>query len=100
MFPYYFLRFSGPVLLILVGLKILSGYSLVGTIEGISWLPSLHENRALDFLLLFVFIFHALYGVRLFLIDLGMTQERLLFWFATIVAFVLLTFSYLYFIKV
>jgi hypothetical protein len=29
MFPYYFIRFSGPLLLILVGLKILSGYSLV-----------------------------------------------------------------------
>jgi hypothetical protein len=29
MFPYYFIRFSGPLLLILVGLKILSGYALV-----------------------------------------------------------------------
>jgi hypothetical protein len=38
MFPYYFLRFSGPLLLILVGLKILSGYALVGKIGGIPWL--------------------------------------------------------------
>ncbi len=97
MFPYYFLRFSGPVLLILVGIKILSGYSLVGSIEEIAWLSSLHENRMLDLSLLFVFIFHALYGVRLFLIDLGMTQERFLFWAATAMGLVLFGFSYLYF---
>jgi succinate dehydrogenase/fumarate reductase cytochrome b subunit len=97
MFPYYFLRFSGPVLLILVGMKILSGYSLVGRIEGASWLTGLHENWALDFFLLFIFIFHALYGVRLFLIDLGLTQERFLFWAATIMGLVLILFSYVYF---
>ena len=28
MFPYYFIRLSGPLLLALVGLKILSGYYL------------------------------------------------------------------------
>jgi succinate dehydrogenase/fumarate reductase cytochrome b subunit len=84
MFPYYFLRFSGPLLLILVGLKILSGYALVGRINEVFWLSTLHENRILDLLLLFVFIFHALYGLRLFLIDLGMKQERLLFWAFTI----------------
>jgi len=97
MFPYYFLRFSGPVLLIFVGIKILSGYSLVGSIEQIAWLSSLHENRTLDLSLLFVFILHALYGVRLFLIDLGMTQERFLFWAATAMGLVLFAFSYLYF---
>ncbi len=97
MFPYYFLRFSGPLLLILVGLKILSGYVLVGRIDGALWLSNLHENRTLDLLLLFVFIFHSLYGLRLFLIDLGMKQERLLFWAFTIMGCVIFGFSYLYF---
>ncbi|MFQ5843116.1 MAG: hypothetical protein ACE5I8_11855 [Thermodesulfobacteriota bacterium] len=97
MFPYYFLRFSGPLLLILVGLKILSGYALVGRINGVFWLSRLHENRILDLLLLFVFVFHALYGLRLFLIDLGMKQERLLFWAFTITGSVIVAFSYLYF---
>jgi succinate dehydrogenase/fumarate reductase cytochrome b subunit len=98
MFPYYFIRFSGPLLLILVGLKILSGYALVGKIEGGSWLSTLHLNRALDILLLFVFIFHALYGLRLFLIDLGMVkQERTLFWGFTILSVVVFAFSYFYF---
>ena len=98
MFPYYFIRFSGPLLLILVGLKILSGYSLVGKINGFSWLSRLHENRALDFLLLFIFIFHALYGLRLFLIDFGMVkQEKLLFWIFTIFSAGLFIFSYVYF---
>lgn len=97
MFPYYFLRFSGPLLLILVGLKILSGYALVGRINGVFWLSRLHENRTLDLLVLFVFVFHALYGLRLFLIDLGMKQERLLFWAFTIMGSVIVAFSYLYF---
>ncbi len=85
MFPYYFIRFSGPLLFILVGLKILSGYSLTGKITRISWLPGLHENRVLDFFLLLLFTFHAFYGLRLFLIDLGMMRrENLLFWVSTL----------------
>jgi succinate dehydrogenase/fumarate reductase cytochrome b subunit len=98
MFPYYFIRFSGPLLLALVGLKILSGYSLVGKIQGISWLANLHLNRTLDILLLFVFIFHALYGLRLFLIDLGMVkQEKFLFWAFTIISVGLFILSYVIF---
>jgi succinate dehydrogenase/fumarate reductase cytochrome b subunit len=69
----------------------------VGKIEGASWLPTLHQNRILDVLLLVVFIFHALYGLRLFLIDLGMMrQEKLLFWSSTIVSVLLFVFSYVY----
>jgi succinate dehydrogenase/fumarate reductase cytochrome b subunit len=99
MFPYYFIRFSGPVLFVLVGLKLLSGYALVGRVAGLSWLSRLHESRTLDVFLLVLFIFHALYGLRLFLIDLGMLKrERFLFWAATIVSAVLLTFSYFYFL--
>jgi succinate dehydrogenase/fumarate reductase cytochrome b subunit len=98
MFPYYFIRFSGPLLLILVGLKILSGYALVGKIEGNSFLSTLHQNRILDILLLVVFILHALYGLRLFLIDLGMMRhERLLFWTFSIISIVAFVFSYVYF---
>jgi succinate dehydrogenase hydrophobic anchor subunit len=85
------------LLLILVGLKILSGYVLVGRIDGALWLSTLHENQTLDLLLLFVFIFHSLYGLRLFLIDLGMKQERLLFWAFTIMGCVIFGFSYFYF---
>ena len=97
MFPYYFLRFSGPLLFILVGLKILSGYVLVGRITGISWLSTLHENRALDVSVLSLFIFHAFYGLRLFLIDLGMVkQESLLFWVLTIMSAGLFIFAYVY----
>ena len=52
------------------------------------------EPRAL----LFVFIFHAFYGLRLFLIDLGMVrQEKLLFWIFTIFSAGLFIFSYVYF---
>src|SRR4030067_801910 len=97
MFPYYFIRFSGPLLLILVGLKILSGYSLTGKID-VPSLTHLHLNRTLDLLLLFGFIFHGLYGVRLFLIDPGMIkQERPLFWIFSIIGIGLFIFSYVSF---
>jgi len=99
MFPYYFIRFSGPLLLILVGLKILSGYALVGRLAGGSWLSNLHQNRAFDILLLFLFIFHAFYGLRLFLIDLGMMKrERLLFWGFSVISVALFVFLYFYFL--
>ena len=98
MFPYYFIRFSGPLLLILVGLKIVSGYALVGRIAGVSWLSGLHQNRALDILLLFLFIFHAFYGLRLFLIDLGMIkQEKGLFWAFSLLSMIAFAISYLCF---
>ncbi len=98
MFPYYFIRFTGPLLLLLLGLKILSGFALVGRMNGIPWLSGLHQNRTLDLLLLFVFIFHAFYGLRLFLIDLGMVkQEKLLFWTFTTISAGLFVFSYVYF---
>jgi succinate dehydrogenase/fumarate reductase cytochrome b subunit len=98
MFPYYFIRFSGPLLFVLVGLKILSGYSLVGKMTGIPWLPGLHENRTLDFLLLFLFTFHAIYGIRLFLIDLGMMRrENLLFWVSTLTGLGLFGLVFFYF---
>ena len=98
MFPYYFLRFSGPLLLVVVGLKLLSGYALTGKIADSPWLSGFHDNPVLDVLLLFLFIFHALYGLRLFLIDLGMVKrEGLLFWSATLVSIGLLVLSYVYF---
>jgi succinate dehydrogenase/fumarate reductase cytochrome b subunit len=98
MFPYYFIRFSGPLLLIFVGIKILSGYSLTGKITGVSWLPALHENRTLDFFLLFLFTFHAFYGLRLFLIDLGMMKkEKILFWVSTLVGVGLFVSGYVLF---
>jgi succinate dehydrogenase/fumarate reductase cytochrome b subunit len=98
MFPYYFIRFSGPLLLILVGLKILSGYSLVGKFGESSWLSRLHQNHSFDIILLFLFIFHACYGLRLFLIDLGMMkQEKFLFWAFTILSTGLFVLSYFIF---
>ncbi len=99
MFPYYFLRFSGPLLLVVVGLKLLSGYALTGKVTAPPWLSGLHESRVLDVLLLFLFIYHALYGLRLFLIDLGMVKrESLLFWAATLVSTGLLVVSYVFFL--
>ncbi len=100
MFPYYFIRFSGPVLFVLVGVKILSGYGLTEGIPAATWLAGLHQNRALDLVLLLLFIFHGLYGFRLFLIDLGMMRhERALLWVSSLVAAITFAFSYFYFFR-
>jgi succinate dehydrogenase/fumarate reductase cytochrome b subunit len=86
------------LLFILIGLKILSGYSLTSKISGISWLPGLHQNRTLDLLLLLLFTFHAFYGLRLFLIDLGMMRrERLLLWISTFAGMGLFGLAYFFF---
>ena len=69
----------------------------MGKIDGISWLSGLHQNRTLDFLLLFGLIFHGLYGLRLFLIDLGwVKQEGILFWIFTLLSIVTFVLSYIY----
>jgi succinate dehydrogenase hydrophobic anchor subunit len=44
----------------------------------------LHQHTALNCLLVFLFIFHALYGVRTVAMDLGLRRERLLFWICTV----------------
>lgn len=98
MFPYYFIRFSGPLLFVLIGLKTLSGYAVTGKMGGAAWLSALHTSRTFDFFLLFLVIFHACYGLRLFLIDLGwVKRERLLFWAFTVMSAMLFGLSYLAF---
>jgi succinate dehydrogenase/fumarate reductase cytochrome b subunit len=39
--------------------------------------------------MVFLFVFHALYGVRTILIDAGLKREKLLFWVCTILGLVL-----------
>ncbi len=88
MFSYYFLRLSGPVLIILFGIKILSGYALTGRIDS-KWLAKFHDERIFDILLLPLFLFHGFYGMRLFILDLGFNKEKLLFWLSTILSLII-----------
>jgi succinate dehydrogenase hydrophobic anchor subunit len=53
------------------------------------WALVLHTNPLIDSLLIVSVIFHALYGLRTVIIDLGVRKEKLLFWIFTILGVVL-----------
>ncbi|PSL46898.1 succinate dehydrogenase / fumarate reductase cytochrome b subunit [Salsuginibacillus halophilus] len=69
-------RITAVILLVLIPLKIYSGYALVGDLPGGQMITGLHVNVFLDSLLLFAVIFHALYGLRVILIDFGIVKDN------------------------
>jgi len=89
MFIWLFHRISGVTLIILFGIKILTSYFLFTKDQKPDWALSLHRNPVLDILILVLFTFHSLYGLRTVAIDLGYRKEKLLFWVANIAATVI-----------
>ncbi|MFQ6093765.1 MAG: hypothetical protein ACE5OR_14010 [bacterium] len=79
MFIWLFHRISGLALIALIGVKIVSGYALTGDV-GAADMAGWHTSSIIDVAILFFFSFHALYGVRTVLIDMGVRRERALFW--------------------
>ncbi len=53
------------------------------------WALVLHANPFSDTLLIILIVFHALYGLRTVIIDLGLKKEKLLFWIFTLIAVLL-----------
>ena len=91
MFVWVFHRVSGIALIFLMGFQICTGFIQQAT-DDASWdktLQVLHTQGILTCLIVFLFIFHSAYGVRTVLLDMGVTQEKPLFWGATGVASVL-----------
>jgi succinate dehydrogenase/fumarate reductase cytochrome b subunit len=89
MFIWLFHRISGVTLIILFGLKILTSYFLFTKDQKPDWALSLHRHPVLDILILVLFTFHSLYGLRTVAIDLGYRKENQLFWVANVAAAVL-----------
>ena len=89
MFIWLFHRISGVTLIILFGIKILTSFFLFTKDQKPDWALSLHRHPVLDILILVLFTFHSIYGLRTVIIDLGCRKEKLLFWAANIVAGIL-----------
>ncbi len=86
MFIWLFHRFSGVSLIILIGIKIFTSYFLFTKDKKPDWALGLHRHPVLDVLILILFTFHSIYGLRTIAIDLGYRKEKQLFMLANIVA--------------
>ena len=97
MFIWLFHRISGVALILLIGIKIFSSYFLFTTDKKPDWALSLHRHPVLDVLIIILFSFHSIYGLRTIAFDLGWRKEKLLFVLSNSVASALaLTLIYLY----
>ena len=91
MFIWLVHRISGVILIVLMVIKIITGYGILGHFgyENIEPLRKLHNNAFMNVPLLLLFIYHGIYGFRTILIDLGLRREKLLFWCSNILGFIL-----------
>ena len=80
MFIWLFHRTSGVALFILFSLKIFSAYFLYTKDKKPDWALGIHRNPVLDILILVLFTFHSLYGLRTIAVDFGYKKEKQLFW--------------------
>lgn len=86
MFVWIFHRISGLLLILLLGLKLLTSFFLMTKAQKPDWALVLHTNPLSDSLLIVLIVFHALYGLRTVIIDLGVRKEKLLFWIFTLLS--------------
>ncbi len=89
MFVWLFHRITGLILIVTLSLKFLTSFFLMTKDKKPDWALVLHTNPLIDSLLIVSVIFHALYGLRTVIIDLGVRKEKLLFWIFTILGVVL-----------
>ena len=89
MFVWVFHRVSGLLLILLLGIKFTTSFFLMTKDQKPDWALVLHANPFSDTLLIILIVFHALYGLRTVIIDLGLKKERLLFWIFTLIAVLL-----------
>jgi len=90
-FVWIFHRISGLLLIVLIGFQLFTGFfqASKSSSELVITFAALHKHATLNGLLVFLFIFHALYGVRTILMDLGVKREKLLFWGSTVLGLAL-----------
>jgi succinate dehydrogenase/fumarate reductase cytochrome b subunit len=98
MFIWVFHRVSGLLLIVLLAVKFLTSFFLMTKGQKPDWALLLHVNPLTDTFLIVAGVYHAFYGLRTVIIDLGVRKEKALFWIfttlGTLVAAVLLVLYY------
>lgn len=89
MFVWIFHRISGLLLIALLSFKFLTSFFLMTKQQKPDWALVLHTNPLIDTLLIITVVYHALYGLRTVIIDLGVKREKLLFWVFTLLGLLL-----------
>jgi len=89
MFIWLFHRTSGLVLILLFAMKIFSAFFLYTKDKKPDWALGIHRNPVLDVLILVLFTFHSIYGLRTVAIDLGYRKEKQLFWLSNVLGCVI-----------
>lgn len=74
------------MLLVLVPMKVISGWAFRGAVPGGDAMTALHTNAAVDVVLIAAIAFHALFGIRTLMIDFGRVRaaQRLTIPFAVL----------------
>jgi succinate dehydrogenase/fumarate reductase cytochrome b subunit len=83
MFVWVVHRVSGLLLVLLIGLKFFTSFFLMTKGQKPDWALLLHTNPLTDTFLIVAGVYHAFYGLRTVIIDLGVRKEKLLFWIFT-----------------
>jgi len=83
MFVWVFHRVSGVLLILLLAVKFLTSFFLMTKGQKPDWALLLHTNPLTDTFLIIAATYHAFYGLRTVIIDLGVRKEKLLFWIFT-----------------
>lgn len=84
MFVWVFHRISGVLLIVLLAIKFLTSFFLMTKEQKPDWALVLHTNPLTDTLLIVSGVYHAFYGLRTIIMDLGYRNEKRLFWICTI----------------
>ena len=94
MFIWLFHRISGVSLIVLFGMKIFSSFFLYTKDKKPDWAIGIHRNPVTDILIIVLFTFHSIYGLRTIAIDLGYRKEKQFVWlsnaFSAIISMVLI----------
>ena len=84
MFIWVFHRVTGILLIAFLAVKFLTSFFLMTRQQKPDWALLLHTNPLVDTVLIISVVFHALYGLRTVIIDLGLRREKLLMWVFTV----------------